>query len=245
MLSKHHWELTQWIEYHRMVGFERFLVYLNEAYVATTLLNASDITYIPWNYKRFGNPNMAAQAAQQQDCILRAQARNVTWLALLDVDEYIQVMDNNTTLDDILVSHKDNEEMGGIQMPSWFFGENLLLENRTMSELMIDSVWRGPAGYGGQTAEGPLRGFGREKLIVRPRRIFYFACHKLILGGSMIPEPRIRMNHYKSSNLGVFSMSRPYIQHSDMALRKDYSLRDAYGPKLRQRLSLPPLGSTP
>jgi hypothetical protein len=155
---------------------------------------------------------------------------------------------DNTTLDDILVTHKDDEEMGGIQMPSWF-GENLL-ENRTLSELVIDSVWRRPTGYGGQTAKGPLQGFGREKLIVRPCRIVYFGCHIIILGGSMIPEPRIRMNHYKKCGKGalnylkrcdngVYGLRRPWILH------KDESLANAYGPKLRQqRLGLPQLGSS-
>ena len=105
MISGHHWELTQWIEYHRVVGFEHFLIYLNEPYEPDTLPNATDITYIPWNFARVGEKGaMPHQAVQQMDCIQRAQARNVTWLALHDVDEYFQIMmDHN---------HKNNNDSG-------------------------------------------------------------------------------------------------------------------------------------
>lgn len=229
MLAGDHWELTQWIEYHRMIGFERFLIYLNERYNATDLPDAADITYIPWNYTKLGQNNIPLQAAQQQDCILRAQARNVTWLALFDVDEYLQIMNESSTLDEILLAYSGNQEMGGLQLPSWFRGDNLM-ENRTAldaTQLVIDSVWRGPKAYGDGRPQA-----GREKMIIRPRRVFYFGCHKIVLGGPMLREPQIRMNHYKERDKGVFWPIDP------KKIISDESFRNRFGPKLRQRLGL-------
>lgn len=258
MIAGHHWELTQWMEYHRLIGFQHFLIYLNEPYEPETLPNATDITYIPWNFTRLGDKGaIPHQAVQQMDCIQRAQARNVTWLALLDVDEYFQIMtkinpnNNNstneegTTLDEILKSHEIDPQMGGLQIPSWFFGENIHDENhRTIStttptalnvdsvqtqhsQLMIDSVWRGRFSYGqGRPAAG------REKMIVRPRQVVYFACHKIVVGGPMKAEPRIRMNHYKTREKGVYPNSLP------SQIVRDESFRDTYGPILRKRLGL-------
>ena len=154
MFRGDHFELAQWIEYHRFIGFQHFLIYLHDARDvenSTTLPNAADITYIPWNFAPLGYSDpVAHQAVQQMDCIQRAQARHVTWLALHDVDEYFQIMDNST-LDDILASHENDENIGGLQLPAWFFGDNLT-ESSTMRsnetvKLVMESVWRGPTSY--------------------------------------------------------------------------------------------------
>lgn len=251
-----HWELAQWIEYHRMIGFEHFLIYLNEPYNATTSLpDAADITYIPWNYKPLLPPRqydyIPHQAAQQMDCILRAQNANVTWLALPDVDEYFQIVAKNETLDEILSSHDDDDQMGGLQLPSWFWGANHddnqtdIVDNNMNStsnvdndDLMIDTTWRRDRSYGTTVyGEGKI-GIGREKMIIRPRRVVYFACHKIIVGGSnngtaMKEEKRIRMNHYKERETGVFPVAPKQKQQN---IVKDESFRDAYASRLREGL---------
>jgi hypothetical protein len=226
-------ELAQWIEYHRLIGFQHFLIYLHgdgDVENSTTLPDGADITYIPWNYVNLGyrHDRIMRQAAQQMDCILRAQVRNVTWVALHDIDEYFHIMDGST-LEDILASHEADEQMGGLQIPSWFFGENVSenatrLGNETL-RLVIDSVWRGKTGY-----RGGKRGLGREKMIVRPRRVVYFACHRLILGGPMNGEPRIRLNHYKLREAGVSFAGNMIV--------KDESFQSRFGPLLRERLKL-------
>ncbi|KAI2506088.1 hypothetical protein MHU86_8319 [Fragilaria crotonensis] len=96
-----HFELAQWIEYHRIIGFQHFLIYLHghgDVENSTSLPIGADIKYIPWNFVNFGyhRDGMIRQAIQQMDCIQRAQARNVTWVALHDMDEYFQIMDNST-----------------------------------------------------------------------------------------------------------------------------------------------------
>ena len=234
MFKGDHFELAQWIEYHRLIGFQHFLIYLHDARDVenpTTLPDAADITYIPWSFDDLGNFKGAVmhQAVQQMDCIQRAQSRNVTWVALHDVDEYFQIMDNST-LDGILESHESDEHMGGLQLPSWFFGENLS-ENSTMGsnetkKLVIDSIWRSMTSY-----RDGVPNAGREKMIIRPRRVVYFACHFIVLGGPMNAEPRIRLDHFKTREIGVYSSSYTKIA-------KDDSLQMRYGPLLRERLKI-------
>ncbi|KAI2513207.1 glycosyl transferase [Fragilaria crotonensis] len=218
-----HFELAQWIEYHRLIGFQHFLIYLHgthDVQNSTTLPDGTYITYIPWNFEDLRSSVMH-QAVQQMDCIQRAQARNVTWVALHDVDEYFQMLDGST-LEDVLVSHESDEEMGGLQIPSWFFGENLsertaIQSNETL-KLVIESVWK---------SKTPNLD-GREKMIIKPRHVVYFACHMIVVGGYMKGEPRIQMNHYRERNNGVFLARNSIV--------KDSSFQMHYGPILRERL---------
>lgn len=257
MIRGLHWELAQWIEYHRMIGFEHFLIYLNEQYNATTLPDAADITYIPWNYKPLLAPRkydyLPHQAAQQMDCILRAQNANVTWLALPDVDEYFQIVAKNETLDEILSSHQTDDQMGGLQLPSWFWGANHDDNNQTEAnvdnnmknstsdaddDLMIDTTWRRDHSHGTTVSGESKIGAGREKMIVRPRRVVYFACHKIIVvdsnnGTVAKEENRIRMNHYKEREEGVYPVAHKTKQQN---IVKDESFRDAYASRLREGL---------
>ena len=218
-----HFELAQWIEYHRLIGFRHFLIYLHGApdvKNATTLPDGTYITYIPWNFADLGSPVMH-KAVQQMDCSQRARARIVTRVALHDVDEYFQMLDGST-LEDVLASHESDGETGGLQIPSWFFGENLSAEAPIRSneslKLMIDSVWKSKTPY--------LE--GREKMIFKPRQVVYFACHMIVVGGYMKGEPMIQMNHYWMREAGVFLAGNNVV--------KDNSFQMQYGPLLRKRL---------
>lgn len=81
------------MEYRRLIlWYDHFLDNTNEPLnMMTRLPQMPYITYVPCDYRmrylgyHHGIPH---QMAQQHDCILRTQARNVTWLvALHDVDE--------------------------------------------------------------------------------------------------------------------------------------------------------------
>ena len=137
---------------------------------------------------------------------------------------------DNSTLEDILASHEADEHMGGLQIPAWFFGENLSENTTTLGsngtlKLVIDSVWRGKTGY-----RGGRRGVGREKMIIRPRRVVYFACHRIISGGPRKGEPKIRLNHYKLRDAGVAYARNKIV--------KDDSFQSQFGPLPREQLKL-------
>lgn len=230
MIRHTYQELREWLEYHRLLGYDHFLIYVNEPFNATLLPQSSDITYIPWDYAFRNRLNgIPHQGAQQQDCILRAQARNVTWLALHDVDEYIRVLDNTTSLDAVLRSHENDSSLGGLQLPSWFFGgKNTKLTTATdpssKDALVIDRVWRTPAPFG----RGPGGLGGREKLFVRPHQVQSFGCHTIMVGGPMKDESRLRLHHYKWVGGGVATFPDTLV-HDD-------SLPTKYGSVLRQRM---------
>ena len=67
-------ELSQWIEYHRIIGFHHFLIYLHDAHDvenSSSLPDSSDITYIPWSFASLAKRIDGAiihQAVQQMDC---------------------------------------------------------------------------------------------------------------------------------------------------------------------------------
>lgn len=220
-------ELSSWLTYHRLIGYDHFWVYINEPMPNLTLPQASYITYVPWNYGFYDGRTSTHQGAKEQDCILRANARNVTWLALHDVDEYIQVLPSTDgSLKSILQSHEHDTSLGGLQLPCWFFGANQFYNTTSSSAtttsdgndpLLIDYSWRKSAPY-------PR---GREKMFVRPQNVDYFACHHILVGGPMKPEPRLRLNHYKLAHEGVFEAR----SQADIVL--DDSLQREFGARLR------------
>lgn len=81
--------LQEWIEFHRLVGVEHFVLYDNLSDDGSTKIlalycRAGLVTLIPWpiSFEEF------AQARAYNDC-LRQFGENFRWLALLDVDEFL------------------------------------------------------------------------------------------------------------------------------------------------------------
>lgn len=241
MIRHTHKELREWLVYHRLIGYDHFLIYVNEPFNMTLLPQASYVTYIPWNYGfRYRYNGVPHQVAQIHDCILRARARNVTWLALHDVDEYIQVLDDDPKggtiegLDTILQSHENDTDLGALQLPSWFFGENndnsSFESSSPSSSLLIDRVWRNPTPYG----RDRRRAGGREKMFIRPHQVQYAAAHKILVGGPMKDEPRLRLNHYKWADGGGVYGRRSGAN----APLFDDSLQSQFGSMMREALNM-------
>ena len=232
--------LPQWIEYHRMIGIERFMVYLHEPY-QSGLPKLPYVEYIPFDVE--GQVVQKAvflfQLSQQHDCLLRARAMGSKWVATHDVDEYIHVMGLNSTADNASVSLLSILEkavvekpgLGAMRLSEANFGRRLSPEegafvngtagfngnnyNNSPPALEIDYVYHGPV-----LATG-------GKVIMRPENVKYTSVHELVSGG---PEERIdpsvvRINHFKRPHL--YREGRRYL---------DTSMRDAYRDRLFDRL---------
>ena len=235
--------LHEWIEYHRMIGIEYFMVYLHEPY-QSSLPNLTYVEYIPFDVE--GEYIQAAkflfQMAQQNDCLTRSRALGSKWVVTHDVDEYIHVvapppnstadMKNNTTLLSILEeAAAENPGMGAFHLSEAHFGRQTLEErafvnstaglegdNYTSSPpaLVMDYVFHGPLLEGG------------GKVIMRPENVIYTTVHEVVSGG---PNERmdpsvVRLNHYYRPHLHL--KERRYL---------DTSLRDAYRDRLFDRLT--------
>jgi FkbM family methyltransferase len=91
--------LEEWVEYHRMVGVERFWLY-NDASrddwreVLAPYLDAGLVEVIDWPVPS-RNDYMRRQVEAQRDAVRRACGR-ARWLALIDVDEYLLPLQDDT-----------------------------------------------------------------------------------------------------------------------------------------------------
>ena len=85
--------LKEWIEYHKLVGVERFYLYDNESDDATYEILKPYIQDGTVIYKFIkGN---AKQTAAYADAVYHYKNETV-WLALIDIDEYLLPIQNNT-----------------------------------------------------------------------------------------------------------------------------------------------------
>jgi hypothetical protein len=104
--------VPEWIEYHRLLGFQHFWVYINERWDVTGLYNYSDITYVPFDLywpdhaSYFALPYRNSQPKLSQEpaswhCLYTAKKYGYDWIVTTDVDEYIYVPKNisDATLD--------------------------------------------------------------------------------------------------------------------------------------------------
>lgn len=182
--------LEEWVEYHRLVGFEHFWVYVNDdPSVIPNLPQRDYITYIPYNYclchhneenifsKAWWTVMPIFQTAVMGECIFRARNEGIRWLALHDVDEFIQVADENATSITNVIDYIEElpykDEVGGIIMTSIPFGRNPKSQDKI--ELTVDYAWR--KNY---TVNIPKK--DRLKLIVRPEKVNQVGVHYINLG---------------------------------------------------------------
>jgi Glycosyltransferase family 92 len=229
--------LVEWMEYHRMIGVDHFFIYLMGPYTKEeefALPMLPYATYIPYDLIHESNfdsllPAFRFQKTQQMDAIVRARAMGYSWIVMTDMDEYIQFGDPHqadSTLHNLLNRLAQSPSgdvvdprLGGISIQSTTYGT--AHGEPRFPELMIDHIWRRKQIFVGE----------RQKVIVRPGNVDYFAVHGITLGGKEVSaDPAIiRLAHYHLPELGVSQTKRPI---------KDTSLRDVWHDKLKKRVDL-------
>ena len=78
--------MPEWLEYHLLVGFEKFYVYDNEStdnikQILRPYIDSGIVEYTYW-------PGVAMQMPAYRDCIERHKGETF-WLAVIDIDEFI------------------------------------------------------------------------------------------------------------------------------------------------------------
>jgi hypothetical protein len=225
--------VEQWVEYHRIIGIEHFWIYVNEPWnELKSLPQRPYITYIPYGYS-MGNHHGKEkkklkyynffQSIAEMDCIYRSKSLGFDWVAMHDVDEYIQVMSNSTqnkpALKGFLDSFPNHENIGAVTMNSIPFGRNTQVERKNETgPLIMDYVWRN------QKNPSDVK-WGRWKNIINPRNVEYFFVHYIFKGGKQVrlnAGTQMRVNHYKNAKTGVFETRDP------KALVRDSAFPDSY-----------------
>ena len=153
--------LAEWIEFHRLVGVERFFLYDDRSEDDTLAIvqrhSRGDITVHPydeaWHSARYNSPqactfNDTPQVCAYNHCV-QNHAGDARWCAFIDVDEYLYHED----LDDLRVALGRYERHVGVFVPWLIFGRNghaTRPAGLTVEEYTRRGYPGEPLGYGNQ-----------------------------------------------------------------------------------------------
>jgi hypothetical protein len=252
--------VDQWVEYHRLIGVDHFWIYINEDWHAASTVLLPErpyVTYIPFNFTLCNHPNKLGkeekfrcdkdrpivQQAVIHDCIYRSKQLGLEWIATPDVDEYIHVVDTNSTniyntatkqprqqqqqeplllhfLNTLYPTQEDRDKIGGLVMKSIPFGRNRRLDppNKTYP-LLLDYVYRKQ----GNLSDHNVFSHDRQKVIMNPNTVKYVTVHNINVGGPMVrlsASTQVHLQHYKNPYKGPFRSSNYSIILDDRLSRK-------------------------
>ena len=199
---------AQWIEFHRLVGFGKFVIYntsdTNDRLSSILNIYAGKysglVDVVQWNFSRLGlvdtDPGRYFQMEALHDCLVRYGDQS-EWLGMLDLDEYIVPLHPYKTVVDYLHENFGRRIVGSIILWSQFFctkdPHKYTPEENDTSRLTIERfTYRAQYRYKK----------GREKYLYRPRFVQYLAIHHQIVGLSkeQPSENHITLAHYALMN---------------------------------------------
>jgi hypothetical protein len=176
--------LKEWIEYHKLVGFQHFYLYNNESsdhfkdillpYILSGEVELYDWSGNPWNLPNINNANWnAIQCLAYVNAVNKAKQAKVKWIAILDSDEFLVPAHHESLV--TLLSQYDENTIGGISVKWVMFGTShvsKIPENALLIETLV-------LNYGWNCIG--------EKSIFRPERV-NLDCSKGPLIGQHYPE---------------------------------------------------------
>ena len=196
--------LTQWIEFHRLVGFRKFVIYntsdindhLASVLSAYTRKYPNLIDVVQWNFSTLGLvdvlPRRYFQTEALHDCLIR-YGDQTEWLGMLDPDEYIVPLHPYETVVDYIHYNFGRRIIGSINLWSQFFctevPDKYTSDENDTNRLTIERfTYRASRRYKS----------GREKYLYRPRFVQYLSIHHQIVGLSkqQSSEKHIALVHY-------------------------------------------------
>jgi hypothetical protein len=240
--------LQEWIEYHKLLGVEKFYLYDNEssdntASVLAPYVESGLVEYTPF-------PGKKMQLKAYKDCVQKHK-HDAQYMAFIDLDEFI-VPVKHKTIPDYLESLG---KISGVQI-NWIVYGSGGAKSRTdgfvMERFRDHSLPKHPLNH-------------HVKSIVNPRRVIaFFSAHRplILLGklvdanGNRIKESfwtrppateQIRINHYaiksyeeflekRSRGRARFNKTRGlgYFEKYDLNEIKDDPIMDTYVRQLRK-----------
>jgi hypothetical protein len=192
--------LTEWIEYHRILGVEHFYLYNNdssdnyyeilEPYINAGIVELIDwsSSYAPWHPTKYVHWS-GFQLSAFNDCIQRNLGK-AKWVAILDIDEYILATKGVNSLVKLLEYHSQ-KKVGSIQMKWRCYGFDEVWEIPHNS-VMIESLNR--------RAKDNFDANYHTKSIHRPEAVAYCQVHHADLKKGFqtltLCPTDFRINHY-------------------------------------------------
>lgn len=190
--------LKEWVEYHKLLGVQRFYLYNNESIddyqkVLKPYVKKGDVELIQWDKTGYDGHDLpswnAVQCLAYMNALARARSDGVTWLAILDSDEFL-VPRQTDSLTEFLAQY-ENDTIGSLHVNWVMFGTSYV-EMIPSDKLLIETLLLNQ----GYVEVG-------SKTIVRPDR-----CDPNIMGGPhaqpmlpnyvsvSIPFELMQCNHY-------------------------------------------------
>jgi hypothetical protein len=232
--------LIEWIEFHRLVGFGKFVIYNTTdvddrlSFILNTYAEKypSLVDVVQWNFSRLGLVDILSvryfQTEALHDCLVR-YGDHSEWLGMLDLDEYIVPLHPYTTVVDYVHENFGRRIIGSINLWSQFFctkhPDKYTAEENDTNRLTIERfTLRAPHCYKS----------GREKYLYRPRFVQYLSIHHQIVGLSkqQPSENHIRLAHYAMMNR---LRTMPGCNANEYV--EDTSVRDRFAGKINKLLA--------
>ncbi|MDL2319590.1 glycosyltransferase family 92 protein [Alistipes sp. OttesenSCG-928-B03] len=243
--------LAEWIEYHKMMGVERFYIYDNESDDNTKEVLQAYIDSGLVEYRFM--PGKKMQLAIYEDCLERHRFDS-QWIAFIDIDEFI-VPFKHTTITDFL---KEYEDFSAVQI-NWLCYGSAGQRERTPG-LVIER-------FRDHAAEDDPQN-RRVKSIVQPARVVNFSgAHECVrlTGKTVDPHKKtvnkickelppagldiIRVNHYAVKSYEEFQAKKArgrarfagvrddsYFTNFDLNDVKDDPAMDKYVALVKEKL---------
>ena len=224
--------LPQWIEYHRQVGFRKFVIY-NTSDIKQELRSIIDIysktspeliDVVQWNFDHLGlrdwHSRRYFQVEAVHDCLFR-YGDQTDWLGIIDLDEYIVPLPPYRRVDEYLKMNFKREEIGSIVLQSFFFCGNTSKSSTMTNPLVIERFTR-------RAKESMKR--GRTKYLCRPRFVQTLGIHLQYYGlPSVKPsEKELIFAHYVSMD-----HQRNFPECATDRTVEDTRVRNLFGEKVR------------
>lgn len=207
--------LKEWIEFHLMVGIDRFYLYDNESNdcflpILKPYIECDKVVLTPW--ATFLS-DASAQRLAYAHAVCNCHA-TVRWLVFIDIDEFLF----SETSDDLRPIFAEFEDFAAITIPRFEFGPNGHMQKPP--GLVIENYTR--VGRRDVESGSSLN----SKAAIEPYRATEIGTHKCIVDGLTlkVESPhseriKLRINHY-------FSKSETEFQNK---MRRGYSWKSQRG----------------
>ena len=227
--------LPQWIEFHRQVGFRKFVIY-NTTDRGAELPSIIDvyskespelIDVVQWNFDHLRVKDWHGQRYFQveavHDCLFRYGDRS-EWLGIIDLDEYVVPLPPYKRVDEYLRMKFKREEIGSVVLRSLFFCDVGSKPPKTTNPLVIEQFT--------QRAKEVMKR-GRAKYLCRPRFVQNLGIHYQKYGlPSAIPvETDLIFAHYVS-----MSQQRSFPECGANRTMDDTRVRELFSENVRTGL---------
>jgi len=216
--------IVEWIEYHRLIGVERFYLYDNESADNTRELLEpyirKGVVVYQWypGEKEEVAPGVTRQHLAYKDAVEKCK-NETKWLAIIDIDEFIVPMQNETLTEFL----KDFEGYSQLLIRWVIYGSS---GHKTKPEGLVIENYQNRA---------PFSYVNYVKAIVNPRAVIRTKTHGCWVRGLTVDEnkrpldaerfivtyappdfsiTKIRVNHYQTKSLEEYLARGKAVDHT-------------------------------